>query len=132
MVNPVPADALDDVKFDSNGLVAAIAQDADTGDVLMMAYMNRESLEATLETGKMTYWSRSRKELWVKGASSGHDQQVMECRVDCDGDALLFRVRQRGGACHTGYRSCFFRKMTGDGWSETGDRVFDPDEVYTR
>ena len=131
MLKMIPAGALDAVKYDSNGLVPAIAQDAQNGDVLMMAYMNRESLEATLTTGKMTYWSRSRRELWVKGASSGHEQEVVECRLDCDGDALLFRILQKGGACHTGYRSCFFRRMADAGWTETGTRVFDPEQVYT-
>ena len=121
---------LDTVKFDDRGLVLAIAQDADNGEVLMVAYMNRESLQHTLDTGVMTYWSRSRAKLWIKGETSGHTQQVVEARIDCDGDALLFRVHQEGGACHTGYRSCFYRRHTADGLVEDGEKVFDPDEVY--
>lgn len=121
---------IDSVKFDANGLVTAIAQDADNGQVLMLAYMNAESLRRTLETGIMTYWSRSRKKLWVKGESSGHTQQVVETRIDCDGDALLFRVRQEGGACHMGYRSCFYRKLEGAELVEDGEKVFDPETVY--
>ena len=121
---------INSVKFDANGLVTAIAQDADNGQVLMLAYMNAESLRMTLETGIMTYWSRSRKKLWLKGESSGHTQKVVEARIDCDGDALLFRVRQEGGACHTGYRSCFYRKLDGTELVEDGEKVFDPETVY--
>ncbi len=121
---------LDQVKFDDRGLVTAIAQDADNGEILMLAYMNRESLEATLRTGIMTYWSRSRGKLWVKGETSGHTQQVVEMRIDCDGDALLFKVRQKGGACHTGFRSCFYRKLTPDGLVEDSERVFQAQAVY--
>ena len=121
---------IDSVKFDANGLVTAIAQDADNGQVLMLAYMNAESLRRTLETGIMTYWSRSRKKLWLKGESSGHTQQVVEARIDCDGDALLFRVRQEGGACHTGYRSCFYRKLEGAELVVDGEKIFDPEAVY--
>ena len=96
---------------DSDGLIAAIAQDAATKEVLMMAWMNREALAATIETGKATYWSRSRSELWVKGATSGHTQTVQSINVDCDGDALLLRVTQVGAACHTGARSCFHNNV---------------------
>jgi len=103
------------VPFDRMELVPAIAQDADSGEVLMLAYMNRAALEQTLATGRVTYWSRSRQELWVKGATSGHVQELVELRVDCDGDAVLCRVRQVGPACHTGKRSCFFRAAGGDG-----------------
>ncbi|MBI3909736.1 MAG: phosphoribosyl-AMP cyclohydrolase [Armatimonadetes bacterium] len=103
------------VTFDSRGLVPAVAQDVDTGEVLMLAYMNRESLRQTLETRKVTYWSRSRQELWVKGATSGHFQHLEELRVDCDGDAILVRVRQIGPACHTGARTCFFRAADASG-----------------
>lgn len=99
------------VKFDANGLVAAIAQDHETGEVLMMAWMNRESLELTLSTGDVTYWSRSRRELWVKGATSGHVQKLIAMSVDCDGDALVLQVAQTGPACHTGHRSCFYRTL---------------------
>jgi len=96
-------------KFDSHGLVAAIAQDADTGEVLMLAWMNDEALKLTLETGRAVYWSRSRNALWRKGDTSGHEQHVVEARVDCDQDAVLLKVRQTGAACHTGRRSCFYR-----------------------
>jgi phosphoribosyl-AMP cyclohydrolase/phosphoribosyl-ATP pyrophosphohydrolase/phosphoribosyl-AMP cyclohydrolase len=100
------------VKFDSDGLVAAIAQDVDTGEVLMVAWMNAESLARTFDEGRMVYWSRSRRELWRKGDTSGDRQYVREAYYDCDGDALLFRVEQEGaGACHTGARTCFFRKF---------------------
>jgi phosphoribosyl-AMP cyclohydrolase len=99
------------VAFDANGLVPAIAQDANTGAVLMLAWMNRESLEKTLVTGDVTYWSRSRRELWTKGATSGHTQKLVEAFVDCDGDALLLKVDQTGAACHTGETVCFFRKL---------------------
>jgi len=96
-------------KFDAAGLVAAIVQDAATGEVLMLAWMNAEALRRTLETGRATYWSRSRAALWVKGETSGHTQEVTEIRVDCDQDAVLLKVRQTGGACHTGRQSCFYR-----------------------
>jgi len=107
---------LDAIKFDANGLVPAIAQDAKTKRVLMVAYMNRETLEETLSTGRMVYYSRSRKKRWLKGETSGHFQTVREERVDCDGDALLFLVDQTGAACHEGYFSCFFRKLNGSDW----------------
>ncbi|MBB35639.1 MAG: phosphoribosyl-AMP cyclohydrolase [Hirschia sp.] len=96
-------------RFNADGLIAAIAQDADNGDVLMLAWMNAEALKLTLETGRAVYWSRSRQELWRKGDTSGHSQHVVEARVDCDQDAVLLRVRQEGAACHTGRRSCFYR-----------------------
>jgi phosphoribosyl-AMP cyclohydrolase len=99
------------VAFNSDGLVPAIAQDHKTGDVLMLAWMNRATLAATLETGDVTYWSRSRNEVWRKGATSGHTQRLIEAWIDCDGDALLLKVDQTGAACHTGERACFFRKM---------------------
>ena len=97
--------------FDARGLVPAVAQDAETGEVLMLAWMNAEAVRRTLETGQVTYWSRSRGAFWVKGETSGHTQELVELRVDCDGDALLVRVRQTGPACHTGERSCFFRTV---------------------
>lgn len=101
------------LKYDSNGLIPAIAQDYKTGDILMLAYMNEESVRKTLETKEMWYWSRSRKELWHKGATSGHIQKVKELYYDCDQDALLAKIDQVGGiACHTGERSCFYRKLT--------------------
>jgi phosphoribosyl-AMP cyclohydrolase len=124
---------LDTVKFDKEGLVPAIAQDAETGKVLMLAYMNRESLEITLKERKMCYWSRSRKELWRKGAMSGNTQDVKEILIDCDGDALVFKVTQTGGACHTGYESCFFRKVEDDGSFQIVDKLmFDAEEAYRK
>ncbi|MEM6534859.1 MAG: phosphoribosyl-AMP cyclohydrolase [Pseudomonadota bacterium] len=101
-------------KFNKDGLIAAVAQDADTGEVLMLAWMNAQALKATIETGKATYWSRSRAALWVKGETSGHTQSVIELRIDCDQDAVLLKVKQAGGACHTGRRSCFYRRVDGD------------------
>ena len=98
-------------RFDDNGLIAAIAQDAVTGEVLMLAWMNAEALEKTIETGRATYWSRSRAGLWVKGETSGHTQEVIELRIDCDQDAVLLKVRQTGGACHTHRESCFYRRI---------------------
>jgi phosphoribosyl-AMP cyclohydrolase len=115
----------------TNGLIPAIVQDADTGDVLMMAYMNPEAWEATLSTRKATFWSRSRQELWVKGLTSGNVQHVKEIYIDCDNDAVLLKVKQMGGAaCHTGYKSCFFRRVEGESLQIIGDPVFDPKEVY--
>ena len=99
-------------RFDSNGLVAAIAQDADTGEVLMVAWMNAEALQATLDTGLATYWARSRGKLWCKGETSGHTQKVLELRTDCDQDAVLMKVRQTGAACHTERKSCFYRRVS--------------------
>jgi len=99
------------VAFDTVGLVPAIAQDAKSGEVLMLAWMNRDALKLTLETGDVTYWSRSRKELWRKGATSGHTQRLVEAYVDCDGDTILLKVEQAGPACHTGAPTCFFRKV---------------------
>lgn len=121
---------LDVVTFDDDGLVPAIVQDAETDQVLMMAHMTADTLRETLDTGRMVYWSRSRQERWVKGQTSGHTQSVEEVRVDCDGDTLLFRVQQEGGACHTGYRSCFYRRADDDTLVADGENVFDPDTVY--
>jgi len=122
---------IDDVKFDDNGLVAAIVQDAESHEVLMVAYMNREALEQTCRTRTATYWSRSRQKMWVKGETSGHTQQVESIRVDCDQDAILLIVRQTSAACHKGYYSCFFREVDADGkLAECSERVFDPDQVY--
>lgn len=100
-------------KFDANGLIAAVAQDADTGDVLMLAWMNAEALTATLKTGRATYWSRSRGKLWVKGETSGHFQDVIEVYTDCDQDAVVMKIRQTDAACHTGRKSCFYRRIDG-------------------
>ncbi|HEB50590.1 MAG TPA: phosphoribosyl-AMP cyclohydrolase [Desulfobulbus sp.] len=121
---------LDFAKSDQ-GLLPAIVQDAVSGEVLMLAYINRESWQKTLETGKAHFWSRSRNKLWLKGESSGHVQLIREILVDCDQDTVVFKVEQLGGAaCHKGYRSCFFRRVEGDGMVVTGERVFDPAEVY--
>jgi len=116
-----------DLAFEENELLPAIAQDAESGDVLMLAYVTREALDRSRETGEAHYYSRSRDELWHKGGSSGHVQRIEEIRVDCDGDAILYLVEQEGGACHTGYESCFHRTVDGE---VVGERVFDPDTVY--
>ena len=122
---------LDAATFNDDGLVAAIAQDDATGDVLMLAYMNRDTLRQTLETGVMTYWSRSRQKVWVKGETSGNVQRVRSAHIDCDGDALLFRIEQEGGAaCHTGHRSCFYRKVEDGELTVDDDPVFDASSVY--
>jgi Phosphoribosyl-AMP cyclohydrolase len=121
---------LDAVDFTDDGLIPAIVQDAETDQVLMMAYMTAETLQETLDTGRMVYWSRSRQERWVKGQTSGHTQTVEEVRLDCDGDTLLCRVHQEGGACHTGFHSCFHRRADEDEWAVDGEKVFDPDAVY--
>jgi len=123
---------LDAVKFDSKGLLTAVVQDAESGKVLMVSFMNKKSLERTLETGKATYWSRSRQKLWVKGEKSGHVQTVHSIHLDCDGDAILLGVHQAGGACHTGHRSCFYREVLdhGNALREKEDLVFDPTKVY--
>jgi phosphoribosyl-AMP cyclohydrolase len=115
----------------SGGLVPAIVQDDDTGQVLMLAYMNKEAWEKTIATGKAHYWSRSRQKLWLKGATSGHLQEVRGIFVDCDRDTVLLRVHQIGGAaCHKGYASCFHRKLQDGELVTTAERVFDPTEVY--
>ena len=103
---------LEAVAWNAEGLVPAVAQDAATGEVLMLAWMNKEALKRTLERGEVTYWSRSRQELWRKGATSGHTQRLIEAYVDCDGDTLLLKVEQTGPACHTGAPTCFFRRMS--------------------
>ena len=113
------------------GLIPAIVQDTETKEVLMLAYMNRQSWEATLQTGKATYWSRSRQELWVKGEISGHFQLLQAVFIDCDNDSILLQVKQLGGAaCHTGYKSCFYRKLVGDDFVVVGEKIFNPQEVY--
>lgn len=119
--------ATPELDFGADGLVPVVAQNADTRDVLMVAYASPEAVERTRETGLAHYYSRSREELWQKGATSGHVQEIAEVRVDCDGDSLLYLVDQAGGACHTGYRSCFYRTLDGE---VVGERVFDPDAVY--
>ena len=126
-----PAEIPDFAK--GEGLLPAIAQDAQTGEVLMLAYMNAESYAETLATGRAVYFSRGRGRLWRKGEESGHVQQVSEVFVDCDADTILLRVTQVGGAaCHVGYKSCFFRQVTPDGLKIVGERVFDPAEVYNK
>lgn len=122
---------LNDVRWDEQGLVPVIAQDASTGDTLMFAWMNREALEKTAETGEAIYWSRSRRKLWHKGEESGHFQKVLEIRTDCDNDVVLLKVQQVGGiACHTGRRSCFFRRLDEGVWQEVEPVVQDPKEIY--
>jgi phosphoribosyl-AMP cyclohydrolase len=124
-------DWLDAIAWNADGLAPAVAQDAATGEVLMLAWMNRESLAATLATGEAVYWSRSRKGLWRKGETSGHLQRIVEIRLDCDADAILLRVEQVGGiACHTGRRRCFYRQLEAGGaaprWRETDPVLADP------
>jgi phosphoribosyl-AMP cyclohydrolase len=123
---------IDQLKFTADGLIPAIIQDAATGRVLMMAWMNRDSLEKTVETGKTWFWSRSRQKFWMKGESSGHTQNVKDIAFDCDGDVLLIQVEQAGAACHEGYRSCFFRSAGEGGMStrENEPRLVDPKTVY--
>jgi len=123
---------IDTLKYDANGLVPAIIQDATTGQVLMVAYMNRESLRRTVETGLCTYWSRSRQQFWVKGETSGHLQHVKRILVDCDADAVLIQVEQVGVACHTGHRSCFYREAQGDTLVEVEPTLVEPESVYGR
>jgi len=112
------------------GLVTVIAQDFKTNEVLMVAYANKEAIDKTIETGKVHYYSTSKKKLWLKGETSGNTQEVKEMLIDCDGDALLIKVEQIGGACHKGYRSCFYRKVNGENLEEQGEKVFDPEKVY--
>ncbi len=121
------SDLATEIEFDDDGLVPVVAQDADSGDVLMLAYADREALTATRESGLAHYHSRSRDALWKKGGSSGHTQAVREIRVDCDADSLLYLVSQEGGACHTGFDTCFHRTIDGE---VVGERVFDPETVY--
>ena len=119
------------LKYDDNGLIPAVIVDADSKAVLMMAWMNAESLKTTVETGKTHFWSRSRRKYWMKGESSGHTQDVRAVYTDCDADTLVVEVIQHGAACHEGYRSCFYRRLgPGGGWEVIAEKVFDPDEVY--
>ena len=123
---------LDSIKWDADGLVPAIAQETGTGSILMMAWMNRESLALTRETGHAVYWSRSRRKLWHKGEESGHQQVVKTLRIDCDADVVLMEVEQKGGiACHTGRHHCFFRELDAAGhWVEIAPVLKDPDAIY--
>ncbi|MBN2643030.1 MAG: phosphoribosyl-AMP cyclohydrolase [Victivallales bacterium] len=115
----------------SGGLIPAITQDCATGEVLMLAYINKEAWEKTIETGIATYWSRSRNELWIKGMTSGNTQNIKEILIDCDLDTVIFKVEQIGGAaCHKGYRSCFYRKVEDGALVTVGEKVFDPQQVY--
>ncbi|MCX6138392.1 MAG: phosphoribosyl-AMP cyclohydrolase [Ignavibacteriales bacterium] len=126
---------LDMVKFTEDGLIPAIAQDAATGEILMMAWMNRESLHMTVESKRATYWSRSRNKLWIKGEESGNIQEVSNISTDCDADVILLKIRQVGAAaCHTGHRSCFYRDVTenGDALIENSSPLFDPKQVYKK
>ncbi len=119
--------------FDKSPLIPAVAQDADTGEVLMVAWMNREAFDETVRNRRAVYFSRSRNRLWRKGEESGHVQEVREIFVDCDADTVLLKVKQIGGAaCHEGYRSCFFRKVDGGKLQTVGERVFDPKQVYKK
>ena len=127
------ADWFESVKWNADGLVPVIAQDASSGQVLMLAWMNREALRATLDSGDAVYWSRSRSRLWRKGEESGHVQTVREMRLDCDEDALLLRVEQLGGiACHTGRQRCFFRRYENGNWVETDPVIKDPKDIYRK
>ncbi|MBM3238610.1 phosphoribosyl-AMP cyclohydrolase [Candidatus Poribacteria bacterium] len=121
---------LDQLKFDDNGLIPAIIQDVENNEILMVGYMNRESIKRTLEIGKTCFWSRSRQQFWIKGETSGHVQIVRNVYFDCDGDALLIKVEQKVGACHTGYRSCFYREISLDGnlVNIVGEKVFESDK----
>jgi phosphoribosyl-AMP cyclohydrolase len=124
---------LNKVSWNEHGLVPAIAQDAASGDILMVAWMNREALKRTVELGEAVYWSRSRKKLWHKGEESGHTQKVREIRLDCDEDVVLLKVEQTGGiACHTGRRSCFFQKLEGGAWTAVEPVLKDPHEIYSK
>ena len=119
-------------KYNADGLVPAIVQDATTKRVLMMAWMNESSIRSTIETGLMHYWSRSRQKYWLKGETSGHTQKLLKWYVDCDADTLLFEVEQTGGACHTGHQSCFFQELdrTGTPVAVAEEKVFDPEQTY--
>ena len=124
---------LDALKWDEHGMIPAIAQDAASGRVLMFAWMNRESLEASMQSGNAVYWSRSRRRLWRKGEESGHFQRIKSVRADCDGDVLLLSIEQVGGiACHTGRESCFFLELQGERWVPADPVVKDPKDIYAK
>lgn len=130
-VNPDAPDWIESIQWTADGLVPAIAQDAASGDILMMAWMNRESLRLTAEEGQAVYWSRSRGKLWRKGETSGHQQVVKDIRLDCDEDAILLKVEQKGGiACHTGRHSCFYRSLQDQQWVSVEPVIKDPDAIY--
>ena len=122
---------IDDIGWNSDGLIPAIAQDADTGLILMVAWMNREALELTIEENRAVYWSRSRQKLWRKGEQSGHEQQLLELRLDCDNDVIILKVNQIGGlACHTGRASCFYRVLRDGQWQIVDKVIKDPKDIY--
>ncbi len=121
------------LKFDDKGLLTAVAQDHKTGEILMLAHMNEESFRKTIESGEAVYWSRSRKKIWHKGEESGNVQKIKELLVDCDGDAVVMKIEQVGdAACHTGNRSCFFRRLENGTLVDVGVKIFDPDKVYKK
>lgn len=123
---------LNSLKFDEKGLIPAIIQDAENGEILMFAFMNREAVEKTLTSGFATYFSRSRNKLWIKGESSGHTQEVKSVYFDCDNDCLLVKIKQNVAACHTGFRSCFFNKIENGKVVTVGEKVFEEDKVYKK
>lgn len=132
VLNVMSEDWIDEIKWDAAGLVPAIAQETGTGEVLMMAWMNRESLRQTADLGEAVYWSRSRNRLWHKGETSGHVQKVLSMRLDCDADVILLEVEQLGGiACHTGRHRCFFRRLEGREWVTTDPVLKNPEEIYS-
>ena len=125
------SDWLEDLKWPDNGLLPAVAQDSETGQVLMLAWMNATALQTTVEEGRAVYWSRSRQKLWRKGEQSGHVQLVSAVLIDCDSDTILLQVEQKGGiACHTGRRSCFYRKLVNNEWEEVEPVLKSPEEIY--
>jgi len=122
---------LDELVFDADGLIPAVAQETGTGKILMLAWMNREALSETVRSGRAVYWSRSRKRLWRKGEESGHEQLIRQVRLDCDADVIVLEVEQVGGiACHTGHSRCFFRKLENGMWVETEPVLKDPGQIY--
>ena len=126
------SDALGNLKFNEDGLIPAIAQQHDTGEVLMMAWMNRQAIEETLNTKQVCYWSRSRNNYWRKGESSGNQQKLVSMSTDCDGDTLLIKVEQKGAACHTGRRDCFYNEITADGLEINSNPIQDPNQLYSK
>lgn len=121
-----------EIKFDENGLIPVVVQDYETNQVLMQAYMNQEAIKISLETGLVHFYSRHRKKLWQKGETSGHIQEIKEILLDCDGDSLLIKVKQKKAACHLGYKSCFFRKLDKGKWKIYASKIFSPEETYEK
>ncbi|MFC2140210.1 phosphoribosyl-AMP cyclohydrolase [Candidatus Auribacterota bacterium] len=130
----ITTQVFDKIKFDVNGLLPAVIQDEETKEVIMLGYMNKDSLLATVKTKKTNFWSRSRQKYWIKGESSGHIQEVKEIFFDCDLDTVVIKVKQHGGACHVGYKSCFYRKLKNEAGDVEiiGEKVFDPEAVYKK